>query len=367
MPTVVMGQATIKLKTGNIQPAANLESFISDPKLQDSEVFENTFFRLITFNEVPSPEMRSALENGGIKLYNYLPDLTYMAGIKVGADLATLRNSNIHSVIEFNPLWKLNKDLFAGQYPAWSLTQAGKVDLVVRYHKGLNADAVIEALLNQGATLIRRYDYGNWVEIRVNEGSHVDIASLPFVNGMEPIAPPSVPDDEKGRTLHRSNVINSDSPMGRHYDGTGVSVALADDGPVGPHIDYQGRIDQSNTTANSGTHGDMTAGILMGAGNLNPTIRGMGTGAFIYIYDIGGYNHVLNSPITNQTLGVMVTSTSYSQGCNDYSTDTQTGDQILNQNPTLMHVYSGGNNGTGNCNYGAGSGWGNITGGYKQG
>jgi len=111
----------------------------------------------------------------------------------------------------------------------------------------------------------------------------------------------------------------------------------------------------------------MTAGILMGAGNLNPTIRGMGTGAFIYIYDIGGYNHVLNSPTTNQTLGVMVTSTSYSQGCNDYSTDTQTGDQILNQNPTLIHVYSGGNNGTGNCNYGAGSGWGNITGGYKQG
>lgn len=57
--------------------------------------------------------------------------------------------------------------------------------------------------------------------------------------------------------------------MGRHYDGTGAVAALADDGPVGPHIDYQGRIDQSNTTgATNGNHGDMTTGILMGAGNL---------------------------------------------------------------------------------------------------
>lgn len=367
LPTILNGQATIKFKTGNIQPVANLESFISNPGIQPNEIFENRYFRLITFNEVPSAEIRSEMERSGIRLFNYLPDLTYMASFDVTANLATLSNAKIHAIVQFNPSWKLNKDLYAGQYPAWSLTQAGKVDLVVRYHKGLNSDLVIQALLNQGASLIRRYDYSNWVEIRINEGKHMDIASLPFVNGLEPIAPPSVPDDEKGRTLHRSNAINSDSPMGRHYDGTGVSVALADDGPVGPHIDYEGRIDQSNTTANSGTHGDMTAGILMGAGNLNPTIRGMGTGAFIYIYDIGGYNHVLNSPTTNQTLGVMVTSTSYSQGCNDYSTDTQTGDQILNQNPTLLHVYSGGNNGTGNCNYGAGSGWGNITGGYKQG
>lgn len=93
----------------------------------------------------------------------------------------------------------------------------------------------------------------------------------------------------------------------------------------------------------------------------------MGTGTFIYIYDINGYNHVLNSPTTNTTLGVMVTSTSYSQGCNDYTTDTQTGDQILHDNPTLLHVYSAGNNGGGDCGYGAGVGWANVTGGYKQG
>ncbi|MFN5323514.1 MAG: S8 family serine peptidase, partial [Bacteroidota bacterium] len=357
----------IKFKTGTIYPQSNLESVISNPNLTLEEIFDGNYFRIITFLEIPSESLRSNLESAGIKLYNYLPDKTYMATIQVNADLSILNTAQVHSLIPFEPQWKLNRDLSSGTYPAWAVKERGTADVIVRYHKGINADRVVESLIAAGGSLIRRYDYSNWVEIRIAEGKHLEFAALPFVNGMEPIAPPPVPDDEKGRTLHRSNVINSDSPMGRHYDGTGVSVALADDGPVGPHIDYQGRIDQSNATANSGTHGDMTAGILMGAGNLNPTIRGMGTGAFIYIYDITGYNHVLNSPTTNQTLGVMVTSTSYSQGCNDYSTDTQTGDQILNENPTLLHVYSGGNNGTGNCNYGAGSGWGNITGGYKQG
>ncbi|HRZ76066.1 MAG TPA: S8 family serine peptidase, partial [Bacteroidales bacterium] len=37
------------------------------------------------------------------------------------------------------------------------------------------------------------------------------------------------------------------------------------------------------------------------------------------------------------------------------------------QLPALMHVFSAGNNGTSDCGYGAGAGWGNITGGHKMG
>ncbi|MFM2190957.1 MAG: hypothetical protein RL491_1343, partial [Bacteroidota bacterium] len=357
----------IRFKTGDIHTQRNIESFVANPQIDSKEIFDGRYFRIITFENIPSIEQRQSMEQKGIRLFNYLPEKSYMASIETDADLRVLNDVAAYSVVSFNPNWKLHRDLISGNIPSWAIKQEGTVDIMIRYHKGTDPNSAENIISLNGANIIRRYDYGNWFEARIPVYKLMDFASLPFVNGLEPISPPPVPDDEKGRSLHRSNAINSDAPMGRHYDGTGVSVALADDGPVGPHIDYEGRIDQSNTTANVGTHGDMTTGILMGAGNLNPTIKGMGTGAFIYIYDIGGYNHVLNSPTTNQTLGVMVTSTSYSQGCNDYSTDTQTGDQILNQNPTLMHVYSAGNNGTGNCNYGAGSGWGNITGGYKQG
>ena len=66
--------------------------------------------------------------------------------------------------------------------------------------------------------------------------------------------------------------------------------------------------------------------------------------------------------------GIRVTASSYSNGCNaGYTAFTRQVDLDAIQNPSLTHVFSAGNNGNSNCNYGAGSGWGNITGGHKQG
>jgi len=365
--TFASNKYDLLFKSGKVATVNNLEQFIANPSIQNIELFGNKYFRIIQFNSIPTEAQKQSLESAGIKLTSYFPNYAYLVIVNQNANLSVLRTAGARSVLVYQPVWKLQKQLAAGELPDHALSGKNQIDLVVRYYKSLDANAVNAALVAKGYTIKRRYDYGNWIEIRVNKSQINAVASLPFVNGVEPIAPTSTPDDERGRSLHRSNTINTYSPMGRHYDGTGVSVALADDGPVGPHIDYQGRIDQTNTTTNTGTHGDMTTGILMGGGNLNPRYRGMGTGAFIYIFDIGPYAHILNSPALNQNQGVLVTSTSYSQGCNDYSNDTQTGDMILNQNPTLLHVYSAGNNGGGDCGYGAGGGWGNITGGYKQG
>jgi PKD repeat protein len=357
----------LQLKSGTYTLPENTQQFISNPYLQGEQAFNGKYFRIIQFYQLPGEAEKELLNSNGIRLVSYLPTNAFTAVISETANLHILISCNARSIVPMLAEWKMNRELLAGNYPSWALPDNKHIDLTVRYYGGLQAGEIVAALMANGAEIIKQYDYSSWIHIRTTVSSINTIAALAFVSGLEPIAKPPTADDEKGRSLHRSNAINSYSPMGRHYDGTGVSVALADDGPVGPHIDYQGRIDQSNTTSNNGNHGDMTTGILMGGGNLDPTKRGMGTGAFIYIYDIGPYSHILNSPITNQTLGVMVTSTSYSQGCNDYTTDTQTGDQILNQNPTLLHVFSAGNNGPGDCNYGAGGGWGNITGGYKQG
>ena len=63
-----------------------------------------------------------------------------------------------------------------------------------------------------------------------------------------------------------------------------------------------------------------------------------------------------------------MTNSSYSNGCNaGYTEITETVDQQIFDNPTLMHVFSGGNSNNNDCGYGAGDQWGNITGGHKQG
>ena len=45
---------------------------------------------------------------------------------------------------------------------------------------------------------------------------------------------------------------------------------MQDDGAIGPHIDYKGRLDQSAVSSSSGNHGDHVGGTVMGAGNLDP-------------------------------------------------------------------------------------------------
>src|SRR5690606_39055654 len=64
---------------------------------------------------------------------------------------------------------------------------------------------------------------------------------------------------------------------------------------------------------------------------------------------------------------IRITSTPYSDGNNTgYTSRARLMDIHINAMPDLMHVFSAGNAGTSNFNYGAGAGWGNITGGHKQ-
>ena len=98
------------------------------------------------------------------------------------------------------------------------------------------------------------------------------VNQFPFIQFVEPIPPPSFPENNTAVTLNRSNYLNSPSNNGLKYDGTGVNVMMQDDGIIGEHIDYQGRLDQSYTNSNNGDHGDHVAGTIMGAGNLDPLI-----------------------------------------------------------------------------------------------
>jgi subtilisin family serine protease len=114
-------------------------------------------------------------------------------------------------------------------------------------------------------------------------------------------------------------------------------------------------------------HGDAVSGILGGAGNLNPYMRGMAPGATLYTVDYdNGFQDITLS--LHQIDSVTITNTSYSDGCNTgYTLASQTVDKQMYDNATLFHVFSGGNsNGLSDCGYGAGNQWANVTGGHKM-
>ncbi len=364
--SVLQAQETdfrLMLHSGEVLPGQNLDAFISS-EIPDEELFEGYYYRYIQFYRLPDEEKKEIIRKSGIQLLYYMPYHAFMAAIPAGYDRSLLKGFNVRSVVKQDPMQKLHALLLAG-VPAHAVNEKGTADIRVQYHRNISGPTATAEAALLGEILDTRHA-NRVITIRMEAEEISPAAGQHWISYMEPVAPPSYHDDFRGRSLHRSNAINTELPMGRRYNGAGVGAALADDGAVGPHIDYTGRLTNHLTSA-GGTHGDMTGGILAGAGNLNPVNQGMADSVDLHVFGIGGYPQIVNAVSNNATLGTTISSTSYSQGCNSYTTDTQFGDQTTRDNPHLVFVFSAGNNGAADCGYGAGTGWGNITGGYKQG
>ena len=363
--TIAMAQTDYRLMfLGKaVLPTENLNSFIQE-KVSENDIYNGYYYRIIQFYSVPTQAEKAAIETAGIKLLEYLPKNAFNAAIPIGLNKQLLSGFNVRSVTNQSSEQKLSVSML-GDYPAYAVPAAGMVDVRLQFQKNISIQEAQLIAASYGKVLSST-EINNMVEVRMPQQSVASVLQQPWLFFIDLTSPPSVKDDLEGRSLHRSNVINNDLLMGRKYNGSGVAAALADDGFVGPHIDFTGRI--TNYSTNTGpSHGDMTGGILAGAGNLNPAYPGMANGVQLHVFDIGNYPQIIDAVANYNNLGTVVASTSYSQGCNEYTTDTQFGDQTIHDNGQLEFVFSAGNNNGANCGYGAGGNWGNITGGYKQG
>ncbi len=285
---------------------------------------------------------------------DYLPDFAYIAAIPLQTDVASLSNYGVRSIIRFSPEMKMSRIL--SSIPEYAVRNNNSVELDIMIYPNIDLSYAAEQIRSQGYTVTNTREFGNIISVIAPQNKLQDIASIPFVYFVDAVSAPSIPDDNRARSLHRVNTVQNEYLGGRNYTGAGVIVAIADDGAIGPHIDFTGRVTQF-TTAPGGTHGDMTAGIMVGAGNLNPAYQGSAPGAHINMYSISGYTHIIDAVANYNTLSTVITSTSYSQGSGGvYTADAQAIDNQIRTNPQLIHVFSAGN---------AGSGWSTITGGYK--
>jgi hypothetical protein len=333
------------------------------------EIFDGKFYKIIQFDEIPDDSQRSTLETAGVQLLDYIPHFGFFAAIDAGYDANVLSGLPIRAVVDISRAIKLAPMLYEENYPDYALRSGGKIELIATVFAGTNTDLAQAYLQDAGFEVTAKFGLGEYYYV-VAEMEQIDaLAAIPFVNYVEPRYPDPVPDNYTGRTSHRSNAIATDFESGRQYDGTGVGVMLQDDGKIGPHIDFEGRIKQQFVNFFGGDHGDHCAGIIAAAGNLDPKARGNAFDADLYVYSAApSYPGFSSIPSHYFDYDIRVTSTSYSDGCNaGYTSLARSLDlQIINY-PSLMHVFSAGNNGSSNCGYGAGAGWGNITGGHKVG
>ncbi len=353
------------LKNERVSLPENASSFAKEFVPQSGDSWDGRFYLIVQFDHLPSQGEQDQIKAYGIRLLGYLPKNAYIVSIPMGFDLNLLLSFGARSFMEPDHRAKLSRDLYQLDVPAHA-REGELVKLTVMPYHDVNP-MVARQWLADRFQLDEENPDPRLIRVIGTPTEMLALLDLPFAQYIQTSPPPPTKDDFEGRSLHRSNAINVDYGAGRHYDGSGVVIGLADDGPVGPHIDFTGRMTQL-TSNGSGSHGDMTAGILCGAGNRDPWIQGHASGAYMYYWQISGYPHVLDAVNHYNNYGMTITSTSFSQGTGGvYNSSTALIDEQIHDNPQLIHVFSAGNAGTSDHGYGAGAGWGNITGGRKAG
>ncbi len=316
---------------------------------------------LIQFHKIPNAEDIIQMKNAGITLFDHYPKFAYSAII---TQPTAAQFPLIRSIFVFKPDEKVSKLLLDENFLPEHIKHGNKIEIVINYHPGVKFSEIEEIFRENNSQITQLDEYASFVKIKTTFPEIHFWANQIWSMYIEPAFGPDEPENYEGRASHRSNYVFQEFEGGNKYDGSGVWISLNDDGPISEHIDFKGRIDESQTGNNNGTHGDHCAGTLMGAGNLVQNNRGAAFGADLKVYNVyGAFDNIYNDAAN---LGLVITSTSYGDGCNTgYTGFSRTLDIQTRLLPNLTHVFSAGNSGQDNCNYGAGVGWGVITGGHK--
>ncbi len=361
------GKYDLLFLSGTYHPEVNpndlKEKIISDKE----QPFDDKFYRIIQFNDIPSNEVKAQLKDAGIELLNYVPNYAYFASVKTSVDLTNMRTTgfNIRTVLPMEPSFKTHPLLKNGFIPVWAENSKGKADIVISFFEPLQEEKVVNRLkeMDTSVEILERDELNSFMTIRVKKEKVEQVIRLSFISYVEPIEPPYELENSTGTTLHRSNTINTSFPDGPKYDGSGVVVSVGDGGYIYAHPDLRNRLTTSGTAADHATH---VAGIIGGAGNIDPLSKGQAPGATII--SKSGHSDLSGMSDLYTNKKVRVSNHSLGESCNaGYTTNARTMDVQAGTYPSLFNIFSAGNSGSTDCSFGAGSAWGNITGGYKAG
>jgi len=326
---------------------------------------------ILQFDRIISKTERDLWESKGIMYSGYYPKNSY--GVSLDRDVSSLdlRKMGVKGILPFKDLWRLAPGFDPLNPPTSALETSGGITYIIQPFSGVNQQKVALGLQALGGKLLKKMPYELGYVALLPAGQlptplpeWIQLISFPDEKGE--------PENREGSANHRTHYLRlSALNPGLRLTGKGVNVIMNDDGALAPHIDFHNRTNDLSTT-NQGSHGDHCAGTIVGAGNLEPRAMGNAPGAHLTVYD---YTTNPNSgigffsfPASYTQDSIVLTSSSYSDGCNTgYTSLAQYLDQTSRTHSSLLHVFSAGNSGTSNCGYGAGSNWGNITGGQKQG
>ncbi len=360
---------TIFLRSGAVQPPSNIRKGAIDSFNTSSKRIAGQAFAVIQFSHIPSAEERKILTATGITLLDYLPQNTYTVSISGNVSLAALQTIRAVSLFQLSPVQKMQEYFAKGVLPAWAVKVQGTVDVWISFPKTVPADDVIEDLKKANVDILSdQYKQYQILSLRIAANRIKEIASLPYVDYIQPAPPKDQPLNYNSRTGTRANTLNASiADGGKGLNGEGVVVGVGDNADLQNHVDFSGRVINRNPSPFN-AHGVHTAGTVGGAGNINELYRGFAPKATILSQMFAGA--IFNAPAYVQEYNMVITNNSYGNiiAC-DYHGTYDLYSRLLDQQafdlPNLLHVFSAGNSGYDACAPYT-SGYHTVIGGYQS-
>jgi hypothetical protein len=264
---------TIRLVSGIIQPAEDTGEFTQlSGDLQQRE----SVHCLVQLFEVPDSRTRSALEQAGITLLDFIPHYAWLASLNRLITPSQAKSLGIRWAGSLDPAAKQHPRIQRGDYGEWSDYEDGKVIITVRLYADVAAIT--------GETLARTYGAvtGDFIQTLNTWVMAIDpelieaVAAEDAVEWIDVLPPPLTAINDVAR-----EVVGANTVQGPPYrlDGSGTTVCVYDAGMIdNTHDDFAGRIalGEGGSTASHATH---VAGSVGGDGaNSGGQYRGMAPG-----------------------------------------------------------------------------------------
>lgn len=356
----------IQLNAGKFTPKQNSADKEAVSAILSKSTFLDTRYVVLQFLQLPTDAQKKQLLADGIRLLDYLPQQAFMAAIEQTVDVNRFAANGIRSVFQLTVPQKTIPSFLKGNFPAHAVKQAGTVDVTVTTYEKLSLSQINASFSNLGIVVLEDMPMFKSFTVRIQQSRFKELVQLNFVQWVEAIDPPNVPENLLGRTLHRVNVLNDGV---RNLKGQGVNIGIWDESAVFGHLDFTPVADrltilEPGTASSHSTH---CAGTIGGGGYINPKARGMAPQSKIFSWNFNG-NIAVEAASGIPTYNLSVSSHSYggTATCGltgsgvAYSTTSRNTDLNLNNFPNHLHVHSAGNSQT-SCT----GGWSTITGSGK--
>ncbi|HEY4287673.1 MAG TPA: S8 family serine peptidase [Puia sp.] len=308
-------------------------------------LYKRKYYVLVQFDKLPDSVQKQEMTALGLRLFDYLPERTWLAEMGDSASTTELARYGISSISPMPAAYRIASRLLTNTD---EIIHDQDQVISINYFGSLPEAEIKEDIIKAGATIVpEKIQPPRTLFVRVSNASILQkLAALPYVSYIAPQPMKARILNYNNRGAHGESALGALS--GRNLQGDGVTVGIGDNSSAYTHVDLTGRlIDRSSSTVDD--HGTHVNGTVAGGGILHP--RNIGMAPHATVIDQAFYDIVYNAPYYLSDYGMQLTSNSYTvynSGCQyngeydnlSYYTDYQT-----DVYPGLLHIFAAGNDG----------------------